>query len=425
VNVSGSYIRKQNWINYLIVYIVYAMGGIYFFYLKPPPKIFFFVLLFSVALYRRIRLNDYKILILILVVIFIFFAQKSISGYGTLSNLLGWVIPILNAYLVIKILKNTFFNYFVNVVYVFAIIGLFFWIMQNVFPAFNEGIPDLVKKLGTDPSDYKESLILFAYEPNKAFGNLLIRNNGGFWEPGAYVTTLVPALFFSYLINGFKSNKTKIILLAIITTFSTAGYCALFLILAYSIILSKLNLATKNLLFSLFIFLSAFSYYSFDFLNKKISVELKTANEANLSTATAGRFLGFRKALYSVSQNPFIGKDFVTKKLPAEEIDYWAPDFVGYGWMDLMAKIGLLFFAWYLVINYKFYKWFVKINSRKKYYGILALLPFLAQYILLFGQALYAVPLYLIFIVLVLIRSSGYFNLKLYNGKNIVYNKLN
>jgi len=373
------------------------MGGIYFFYLLPPPKIYFFIFLIIIAFYRKVRLTDVNVLVLISIVVFIFFAQRTISERGSLYNLLGNLIPILNAYLIIKILGKRFFRFFVNIVYAFAIIGLVFWLAENLIPAFNNSIPHLAARFGTDPGGLDESLILFAYEPNREFGDLIIRNNGGFWEPGAYVTTLIPALFFCYTLNGIKNIKSLVILLAIITTFSTTGYLALFVLIIYFILLSSYKLSSKVGLIILALFITSFSYYSLDFLSAKIEENITFVNQSDLATGSDGRFLALKKAIYSVGQHPLLGKDFIPHR--GEEIDYYAKDWVGYGWMDLMAKIGLVFFSLYLIINYNFYKRFVKANGRGINYWLLALLPFLAQYIVLFGQALYAVPLFLVILV--------------------------
>lgn len=379
------------------------MGGIYFFYLKAPPKAYFFIFLFIIAVYRKVTLTNFKgVLLLIFIVFFIFITQRAFSGRGTLTNLLGYIIPILNAYIIIKLIGNKFFKYFVNVVYVFAIIGLFFWLLENLIPSFNESIPAWVVKFGTDPSDWKESLILFAYEPNRAIGELIIRNNGGFWEPGAYVTTLVPAFFFSSIINGINHKKSWIILITILTTFSTTGYIALFVIIIYNVIVSSYSIVLKNTLIISFVLVSVFAYFSLDFLSTKINQNIEYAQKSDLTTPTDGRFIAFNKSIYAVEQNPLIGENLITLR----EIDYEAKDWVGYGWMDLVAKIGLVFFSWYLLINYSFYKRLVRANSNELNYKILALIPFLAQYVLLFGQALYAVPLYLIFLVFPLIYKN-------------------
>lgn len=396
---------KKNALDYLIVYIAYAMGGIYFFYLKAPPKIYFFLFLLIVALNKRIQLRDAKLAFLFLILFGIFYTQKIIYGRGTLSNFLGMIINLANAYLIIKIVNKKFFYLLINVVYVFAIIGLVFWILENVSSAFNNSIQPLVGILGTDPSEQQESLILFAYEPNFSLDGLVRRNNGGFWEPGAYVTTLVPAYFFSLTIYGFKNIKSIVILIATFTTFSTTGILALFVILFYYIMISpKINKKAKFGIFLVLLVSASVSFFSFDFLFEKIAKEIQYADSRELTDGTDGRFSGLKKAIYSVQQHPFIGKDFITLK--GEEIDYFAKDYVGYGWMMLLAKIGVFFFSWYLLINLKFYRRFFNANIPLFKGSILFILPFLAQYILLFGQALYNVPLFDIFFLLPLLYKS-------------------
>lgn len=401
----------KNKLNYVITYVAYAMGGIYFFYLEAPPKIIFCIFLLIIAFFKKIQLKDIKILFLFLILFFIFYTHKVLYGRGTYSNFLGTIITLANAYLIFKIVGKKFFYLFINVVYVFAIIGLFFWILENLIPPFNDSIQSLVELFGTDPSVQMDSLILFAHESNYALNDIVIRNNGGFWEPGAYVTTLVPAYFYCLLIYGFKHKKSIVILFTIITTFSTTGLLALFVILLYYVLVSP-NINKKAKLGTVLILLviAVTSFFSFDFLYDKVVEQIAFAEVRDIESASNGRFLALKKLGYAMQQNPIMGKDYIALK--GDEIDYFAPDYVGYGWMQLMARIGIIFFGWYLIINFKYYKRFFNANSVEYKKSSLFILPFIAQYILLFGQALYDIPLFdVCFVMAILYKSEKHYKL--------------
>ena len=92
--------------------------------------------------------------------------------------------------------------------------------------------------------DYLYSFSNFLNLPNGSgmveIGNFLVfsyskfhttRNSGFFWEPGAFACFLTVVLLLNLFVNNFKfDGKTKILIIGLITTVSTTGYLALFVI---------------------------------------------------------------------------------------------------------------------------------------------------------------------------------------------------
>ena len=106
----------------------------------------------------------------------------------------------------------------------------------------------------------------FSNAKGTLYSNLLLfihrvgshRNFGFFWEPGAYQTFLNLALFFELAKDEPRKKAIMLFIFNIITTFSTTGYIALFIIL-YIFVFSKKEL--KKMVPSLvLIFLAIFGF---------------------------------------------------------------------------------------------------------------------------------------------------------------------
>ena len=299
---SGKFFNN-NKIYFLITYLIYASGGIMFFYLKPLPKILTFGFFLLVFLWERRKVTELGIFLVLILYTIIFLVQKITLPFYDLSNYMSYIIIILNAYLGLKILGDKFYLYYIKLVYYFCYISLFFWVLVNLFPSFHTYIQFLAKYLQTDPSVVDESIILYAYEPSDAVFNL-IRNNGGFWEPGVYATWLLIALVL-HTITFEKINKTWwIIFLTLLTTFSTAGFIGLAFVLLGIINRQKVSRKIKLQRKFLILTIITISLFNVSFLGDKVTYQLTNANSTSLNSDTSGRFLSARKAMVSLSRNP-------------------------------------------------------------------------------------------------------------------------
>ena len=132
------------------------------------------------------------------------------------------------AYLTIKILKYNFFKIFHQVVYVLAFISLPLFIFQlinfefafNLVGLFQNSIPFLEFN-----NDVFANNFIFSIEGNGA----VYRNSGFAWEPKGFANFLVLAIIINCILNDFKINKKlSVLIVALMTTFSTVGYIILF-----------------------------------------------------------------------------------------------------------------------------------------------------------------------------------------------------
>jgi len=123
---------------------------------------------------------------------------------------------------------------------------------------------------------------------NEVFANNLLftidktgavyRNSGFAWEPKGFSNFLILAMIINTIINNFKLNKKMIVLIiALMTTFSTVGYIILFTgFFAYFVINKKIGL---NFIIPLLILISGIFISNSDFIYKKIINEIYTMED--------------------------------------------------------------------------------------------------------------------------------------------------
>lgn len=394
---------KAYWVNYLLTYLAYAYGGIMFFYLKPEPKAYLFIFLALVYLFRSKKIEMSPLLRVISFITLIFIVQNLSFEMGTFRNYFGLIIPIINAYLIYQIVGRSFFRYYINVVYFFTFISLAFWLASNLLPQFYTFSKTIAPMLGTDQSVTQESFVIYAYEPVRSIAGI-IRNNGGFWEPGVYATWLVVALALN-LIETQKlfDKKNKMFILTLFTTFSTSGYLGFFFILIFNINIRKISRAEKIIYLFFIAIIISVAYFNLAFLGEKLDKQIKYGFNARMDDPTSGRILSARKSLYGFSENPITGKYLVLPK--GEDIDRSQKDFgVSYGIMGLLQRVGFFGFAFYLFFLFKFVKQYLQINKLPKSY---ARWIFLALLSVLLSQSLYDEPLFMIIIFFPLLQSTS------------------
>ncbi len=319
-------------------------------------------LLFALYLFIKNKKNIDKLfvnfsLLFFLVNIFLFFSLLKfdilLSGYMYLK--------FLYAYLSIKNIGLDFFKNIVKIGYYGAIISLTFFFFQIVnydltfkFVGFLQNSFDFL-------SFRNESFannILFTVNSSAEF-----RNSGFMWEPKGFANFLVISIFFQLVIGSFKlfNKKMLIMLIALITTFSTTGFIALFSLLIFYF-LNK-NLKTSLIFFPIFILFSSIIFFNSDFLYDKIVYELSLTKEyENLlyqkkdykdDVYSLGRTGSFIVDINDLKNRPFFGYGFTRENRTQS-------DFVKLirvnGLSDLLAVYGVVGFILYFYMHHIFLK---------------------------------------------------------------------
>ncbi|MDK2788042.1 MAG: hypothetical protein PWP07_1267 [Epulopiscium sp.] len=227
------------------------------------------------------------------------------------------------------------------------------------------------------------------------------RNCGFAWEPGGFSAIITILLTIHLVRNRFKFDKiTLIFILSILSTFSTSGYIALFLIfLSYSLYKKSLLLLNPFylILFIAFIFASLYFYNKSDFMKKKIDtyIEQKDVEYKHFSgIMRINRFEEFIRTLDDVSHNP-LGNGILTFS------DYrnkkYGPAVGPNSIASILEHWGVLGFIFFVLSLFKIYFYHTK-NYFVSFIFILSCLsvlfsnPFMMKYLiylLLFYSFLY------------------------------------
>lgn len=194
------------------------------------------------------------------------------------------IVNILLPYYLYSEYKINTLLYLEKIVYFLTIISLPLFLLNTIFPSYFDAVAPLFKpftrQLLAESSLSYWSIGLYT----NALGSSYLRNCGFMWEPGRFAVILIIFIIINWLLRGIKFDKKTIVYsIAIITTFSTAGYLALFVLLVLYV-LKKMNwiLAIPMLLFFFIIFAIPF-YNNTDFLSDKIDEYVNTYEERGVS----------------------------------------------------------------------------------------------------------------------------------------------
>ena len=200
-----------------------------------------------------------------------------------LNKVIGYFLPIFITYTCYKNVTGNFFEKFEKWIFFLSTTSLIFFAIQlvtgNLFHSLTPYLGHFMADFYREARPSSWYIYIFTY---CHYSDLIIRNSGFMWEPGAYAMICCFGLIYQRLANGSKiTYKSIIYILAIITTMSTAGYIALLL---YFIIYLK---DEKNI-FKWFMVLILFAaiipfVYGLEFMAEKIDSYISNQNEASYS----------------------------------------------------------------------------------------------------------------------------------------------
>lgn len=273
-------------VHYLVGFLLIASSGFPYFthfkewiFINGGIVFVLFWLLKSKLVFSR----NFYIVILLQIVINIL--QSVSSLHFPLLTFLGIYYRYFFAYISVLILGRYFFKVYINIIYFFTIISLLIYIPSVLFPGIVDPIINNVSKLIYQPFSHSlfseleaRDIIIFNFNQIE-----LNRNSGPFWEPTAFGSFLLIAIFFNTIELGkLYTKKNFIFFAAILSTMSTTTYLALFLFIFYYH--SIISTSKKTGRFALLTFLGvvmAFAFYNVTFLNEKINYKLYRT-EANI-----------------------------------------------------------------------------------------------------------------------------------------------
>ncbi len=205
------------------------------------------------------------------------------SEHFNIISFSGVTLRIFISYLIIKTIGITFFEKFYKYAFKLVIISTLIYGLNILYPSFFSSLSPYLNFITKLEQKQSGGWYIFVYMLSG--WNDTMRNCGFMWEPGGYACILIFLILFRLLKNQFKFDiQLFLLLIALITTYSTAGYLALFVILQFFLIQnSRKNRIYKFLLpITLFValFIGIRIFESTDFLKLKIYTYLEQGTES-------------------------------------------------------------------------------------------------------------------------------------------------
>ncbi len=306
-----------------------------------------------------------------------------------LSSTIRLYMNIFLPYFLLKTIGKDYIKYFIKIVYIISIISFVFYFPSLFSDTIHNYIGKIAPALGTDTYLDNQNFIIFTWE-GKSEG--FLRNSGNFTEPGYFASILILAMSFNLLHQKKILNKENIVLtIAIITTFSTSGYIALFYVFTLKILFTYKN-KYKYLLIPLMLYIAYESYVRLDFLQNKVTNQFQTQVEEGVER---GRFGSTILDFKDLKKYPLIGRG-QTKATRFDEVEFWegdqAPRPILNGVTDTLLKYGIIGFIFYLILLVNSLKHYSKIHHINKK-GVFIILG--SVFIVTFAQPILLTPIFL------------------------------
>ena len=234
------------------------------------------------------------------------------TGYAVMKMLLGLACA--------NIIGERFTNCYIDVMWVLSVISIVGYAL-TITIGLLPGIP--CGKEGISQVFYTQ---LYSFE-------LLNRNSGMFWEPGAFAGYLNMALLFMILNERISKVLVIPMLIALATTYSTTGYLVFFILFVYYIrSLKTSNAFIKSILTILAICGIVYAYNNIDFLGTKLSATDDVGNSRITNFATYSK---------EIADNFLIGASFTENGVSS-----------GNGFLSFLLEVGIIGILFYFISIY-------------------------------------------------------------------------
>ncbi|HVW15134.1 MAG TPA: hypothetical protein VHB54_14990 [Mucilaginibacter sp.] len=366
------------------------------------------VLMFIYALVKKqVKVKDLKMLgvfslVYLLYVVIRYFVVTNFFGVSIDLEFLQSDVLFLFKYgfltfVYCVILRERLIDNIIKVMLHLTIIDLVIYLFQLV--GFADAIYGFSESLGLPKANTIPgftNFIIFSFTK----GLHEYRNSGFVWEPGAYGCFLTITLLFHFFRNKFRFDNIAIVfIVAIITTFSTTNYIALFIVffLAYRYRVPKLNLWVVLMIPTFVILFMTIpvlgqkiqAVYDDDMDGLKHFKEISMYHKKHSEQIPLNRFASMTYLEDNLGYNLILG---LSNKYDAVITKQYNVN-ISNGIFDFLAKFGVIGL---LFLIYGYIKFCANFLKRKEYlvYAVLVLLA------ISFGEPILFLPLFLVFVFL-------------------------
>ncbi len=266
---------KTDIIDFTIILAILVMMAFAF-----PLSFFHHVLIFLFTAFifitRRKRVD--KIIIYVIGLWFIInFANIALRGENfSLNLIIGNLLRVIITYLAIKAVGRSFWYKFEQFIFFMTKVALVIFLMLLIFRGVASSFSSIFGKLLTPEitERFPGSWHAFFYPHLEIPNDKLYRNSGFMWEPGAFAMSSAIGLLIHWIYNGIHFNRRVLIyIVAILSTFSTAGYICLLVLAVQFIFISRINQVRKTI-YALLIIVGVPFFVNLDFVKPKIETYL-------------------------------------------------------------------------------------------------------------------------------------------------------
>ena len=345
-----------------MVYLLVAFSGIPFFY-RSQIEVLIVTMLFPAMVFilRKRKLDKFIIYYLVLTVL-IQAGQMLKFYYLPLTTFLGLHIRILFAYLTIKAVGKRFVDYYVHILVFSVMISLFFYI-PSYYPGFEYFLKSTVAPFFKHPFlkesnyDFVDNVIVYSINTKGEGLVFLKRNSGPFWEPGAFSGFLIIALLLNTIrTKYFWSRVNVVLILGLMSTFSTTGLIALaYVLIAYYLV--HQSLVKRIFLIPLLLIGIGYAFVSIEFIGDKIVRKLSFTDQTYNT-----RFKSAQKDLNDFSTSPWVGLGRYEKTRFDEEQEQ-RKIHRNNGVTNFLAMYGSIAFIFYFTFIYRSFRAYCRENE--------------------------------------------------------------
>ncbi|NMB36515.1 MAG: hypothetical protein GX993_00550 [Bacteroidales bacterium] len=258
----------------LLIFLLFLAGSTFFLAYDAFVVGLFFILL-SIFLYRKCSF-DVEFFIVLALWCVVNLISYLVNNELPIITFLGSVLRMCIPYFVVKIIGASFFEKLFRFLYILVIIASCCYIIEVIAPSFVNSLTPHLNFLLRGRRLANGDFYIIVYNHlglyNKYYG-IFPRNSGFMWEPGAYAWILNFMIIYKlHRDNYVLDRKILLLILALILTFSTAGYLGLFFIAIFYLIKRGSRRALLLLPFVLLVFVygAIKLFNTADFLSEKL-----------------------------------------------------------------------------------------------------------------------------------------------------------
>ncbi len=283
-------------------------------------------------------------------------------GWINVTSSFRVLIKLLLGYTVIKIVQEDFFLLFEKIIVRLALISIPLYLIQLVAYSELKSVVGWFEQLSSALNYRGEWYVnSFVFTMND---NGMFRNSGFAWEPKGFANFLIFALLIHLFRHQFKWTKDLLILmLALLTTWSTVGFFVLVTCVFY-IYYRNQNSSLSKLFIPVYI-AASIGVFSLDFMYDKIESEIENREshlkyidvETDAKSVTLGRFGSMQMALLEFPERPIIGIGMQDAERIQGKHTYlvWVNGLAD--WLSRFGLVGMLFliYTYWLSSGWLFY----------------------------------------------------------------------